>query len=72
MIHYGPGDRPLCGDESPYAVHSNDPHQVAGCDDCLELVAEDINDNNHYAGRCLHCTGTISAVGGLAWADSGQ
>ena len=35
IVHYGPGDRPLCGDESPFAVHTDDPHQVAGCQDCL-------------------------------------
>ena len=27
---------------------------MAGCDDCLDLVAEDLADNNDYQGRCLH------------------
>ena len=46
VIHYapgsvlGPGDRPLCGNESSTAVYSEDPRQVAGCADCLELVAK--------------------------------
>ena len=37
VIHYapgsvlGPGDRPLCGNESSTAVYSEDPRQVAGC-----------------------------------------
>ena len=25
IVHYGPGDRPLCGDESPYAAHTYEP-----------------------------------------------
>lgn len=25
------------------------------CDDCLELVAEDLADNNEHMGRCLNC-----------------
>ena len=54
-IHYEPGGRPLCGAESWLAVYTDDPDQVSGCDDCLELVAEDVGDTNHYAGRCLHC-----------------
>ena len=41
--------------------------QVAGCDECLEMVAEDLNDMNHCAGHCLHCKKTIIAVGGVAW-----
>ena len=67
IVHYGPGYRPLCGEEDEVTVHTDDPHQVAGCDDCLELVAEDLNDNNHYTGHCLHCRGQISAIGGVAW-----
>ena len=67
IIHYAPGDRPLCGDDSMTAVYSNDPHQVAGCDDCLELVAEDIKDHNDYLGRCLHCRQEITAQGGVQW-----
>ena len=66
-VHYGPGYRPLCGEEDELAIHTDDPHQVAGCDDCLELVAEDLNDNNRYAGHCLHCRKQINADGGVAW-----
>ena len=66
-IHYGPGDRPLCGAESWTALHSDDPAQVRGCPDCLELVEEDLGDKNHYAGRCLHCRQAIEAQGGVAW-----
>ena len=25
IVHYGPGDRPLCGNESPYAVYTEEP-----------------------------------------------
>ena len=67
IIHYGPVYRPLCGEEDELALHTDDPHQVVGCGDCLELVTEDLNDNNHYAGHCLHCRKQISAVGGAAW-----
>ena len=40
IVHYGPGDRPICGEESGLAVHMEDPHRVTGCDECLEVVAE--------------------------------
>ena len=48
IIHYGPGDRPLCGNESPFAVYTDEPDQVAGCEECMELVAEDLQDHNDY------------------------
>ena len=67
MVHYGPGDRPLCGNESPFAVYTDEPYQVDGCEDCLELVAEDLQDHNHYRGRCLHCRREITAQGGVEW-----
>ena len=49
------------------AAHTDDPHQVAGCADCLELVSEDLNDNYSYGGHCLHCKEPITAVGSVAW-----
>ena len=67
IVHYGPGDQPLCGAESWLAVHTADPAQVQGCQDCLELVAEDLEDQNEYRGRCLHCRQEITAQGGVAW-----
>ena len=67
IVHYGPGYRPLCGQEDELALHTDDPHQVVGCGDCLELVAEDLNDNNHYGGHCLHCGEAITALSGVAW-----
>ena len=66
-VHYGPGGRPLCGAESWLAFHTDNPDDVTGCDDCIELVAEDLGDFNVYHGRCLHCKEPISAVGGVAW-----
>ena len=66
-VHYAPGYRTLCGEDDELTVHTDDPHQVVGCADCLELVAEDLNDNNHYAGHCLHCKEPITAVGGVVW-----
>ena len=66
-VHYGPGNRPLCGNESVTAVYTDDPNQVQGCEDCLELVAEDLQDHNAYLGRCLHCRREITAQGGVEW-----
>ena len=36
---------------------------MAECDDCLELVAEDLADDDKYQGRCLNCQQEISAKG---------
>ena len=47
IVHYGPGDQPLCGNESPFAIYTDEPNQVAGCQDCLELVAEDLQEPGH-------------------------
>lgn len=54
VFHYGPGYWPLCGEEEEPAVHTDDPHQVSGRADCLELVAEDLADGNVYRGH--YCT----------------
>ena len=67
VVHYGPGDRPLCGTDSWLLVFTVDPEEVIGCADCLELVEEDLGDRNHYVGYCLHCQQEISAQGGVAW-----
>ena len=53
VIHPAPRDRPLCGNESSTAVYSDDPSRVADCEDCLELVAEDLKDHDWYRGGCL-------------------
>ena len=65
VIHYAPGDRRLCGNES--AVYSDDPRRVADCGDCLELVAEDLKDHDWYRGGCVNCLQEITALGGAAW-----
>ena len=69
VIHYGPGegDRPLCGEDSWTAVYSDDPGQVAGCEECLELVLDDQQDLNAHCGHCLHCRQEITAQGGVEW-----
>ena len=42
--------------------------KVAGCQDCLELVAEDLQDpDTHYGGYCLHCRREITATGSVEW-----
>ena len=67
MIHYAPDDHPLCGTESLTAVFTDDPATVAGCVDCLELAAEDLDENNEHWADCLHCQQEISAQSGVAW-----
>ena len=67
IVHYGPGYRPLCGEDDELALHTQDPHQVAGCEECIELVAEDLAGDNEYRGRCLHYRREITAQGGVAW-----
>ena len=67
VVHYSPGDSPLCHNDCANAVYTDDPDQVHGCEDCLELVAEDLQDHNEYLGRCLHCRREITAQGGVAW-----
>ena len=67
VLHYAPGDRPLCGADSWTEVYSDDPGQVAGCEDCLELVSEDLQDHHEYRGHCLHCRQEISAQSGVLW-----
>ena len=46
---------------------SDEPESVAGCDNCLELAAEDLSDGNDHQGRCLHCRQAITAKGGVEW-----
>ena len=66
-VHYAPGDRPLCGNDSMTAVYTDDPNQVAGCAEYLELVVEDLQGHNDYRGRCLYCRQEITAQGGVEW-----
>ena len=65
VVHYGPGGRPLCGNDAVTAVYTDDPAAVSGCRECLELVAEDPGDDNEYRGHCLHCRREITAQGGV-------
>ena len=67
VVHYGPGDRPLCGSESMTADYTDDPALVAGCADCLELAAEDLVEDNEHWAHCLHCQQEISARNGVEW-----
>ena len=48
-------------------VFTDDPALVAGCPDCLELAAENLDEDNEYRGRCLHCRQEITAQGGVEW-----
>ena len=67
VIHYAPDDHPLCGTESLTAVFTDDPATVAGCVDCLELAAEDLDEDNEHWANCLHCQQEISAQNGVEW-----
>ena len=33
IVHYAPGEHPLCGSESMTAVYTDDPALVSGCPD---------------------------------------
>ena len=66
VVHYAPGDVPLCGLKDFPAPMTPHPELVRGCDDCLDLVAEDLKDHNDYMSRCLHCRQEIHAQGGVA------
>ena len=65
VVHYGPGDRPLCGNDAVTAVYTDDPAAVSGCRECLELVAEDLDEDNEHWANCLHCRREITAQGGV-------
>lgn len=55
VVHYAPGDSPLCGEDVIDAVCTHEPEAVAGCVDCLELVIEDLGDRDLHQGTCPHC-----------------
>ena len=41
---------------------------MAGCADCLELVADDLQDPDiQHGGYCLHCRREITATGSVEW-----
>ena len=67
IVHYAPGDDPLCGTESTTAVYTDDPALVAGCPDCLELAAENLEEDNEHWANCRHCQQEISARNGVEW-----
>ena len=49
------------GGQSLSVRWTDEPETVAECDDCLELVAEDLADDNEHRGQCLDCRQVISA-----------
>ena len=53
QAHYAPGERPLCGAEGWTVSYTDDPAGVAGCVDCLELVARALADDNEYIGTAF-------------------
>ena len=66
-VHYAPGEAPLCSSDYPEEDLTENPDDVTGCADCLELAAEDLADRSEYGGRCLHCRQEITAQGGVEW-----
>ena len=67
IVHYAPGEHPLCGTESMTAVYKDDPALAAVCPDCLELAAENLDEDNEHWANCLHCQQEISARNGVEW-----
>lgn len=67
VVHYAPGENPLCGDEDTAALCNDHPERVAGCEYCLARVSEDLTDDHFYQGTCLHCREKIIAQGGITW-----
>ena len=67
VVHYVPGDRPLCGNDSVTAVYTDEPAAVAGCADCLEVVVVVLQVLDNYLGHCIHCRQEITAAGGVEW-----
>ena len=63
-VHYAPGDRALCGSDCLDGALTENPDDVTGCADCLEMAAEDLADDNEYMGHCLHCRREVAARGG--------
>ena len=49
------------------AVYTDDPALVAGCPDCLELAAEELDEDNEHWANCLHCQQEITAQSGAQW-----
>ena len=64
VVHYDPGERPLCGNDAMTAVYTDEPAAVSGCRECLELVAKNLDDDNEYMGHCLHCRREITPRAG--------
>ena len=52
-------------------AYTDDPALVVGCADCLELAAEDLDEDNEHWANCLHCQQEISAQGGGGVAPDG-
>ena len=59
----GPGDQPLCGDETPYAVYTDEPDPGSlDARDCIELVVGGLQEPyTHTWVYCLHCQREITA-----------
>ena len=55
------------GDDARVQYAPGDPALVAGCPDCLELAAEDLDEDNEHWANCLHCQQEISARNGVEW-----
>ena len=57
IVHYAPGEHPLCGTESMTAVYTDDP----------ALAVENLDEDNEHWANCLHCQQDISARNGVEW-----
>ena len=70
VVHYGPGDSPLCDNDCANAAYTDDPEQVHSCADCLELVAQDLADHNYYLVAA--CTAGGRSTPRAEWSGAGR
>ena len=67
VVHYAPGDSPLCGEDVVDAICTNESQAAAECVPCLQLVVEDLTDRHFHQGTCLRCEEKTSIPGGVEW-----
>ena len=49
IVHYG-DDAPRCGDRGWLAIYSDDPEDVEGCRECMELAGAELVKNQGVIG----------------------
>ena len=67
VVHYAPGDSPLCGEDVVGVMYAYEPETVAGCIECIDLAIADLKDRDYHQGTCMHCGEKVGANGGVEW-----